>query len=367
MKNTLLLLMASAFILLVSCQKKQDGFVIKGHLENNNDVWVFLQKRDNGKFVKLDSVQVKDAAFTFKGKVDMPEMHYITIKGKDGGFPFFIENATMEATLYADSIEKSKLTGSASHEQFMGYRKLEDGYNAKMEQFYQLYEQANANNDTAGASKAERSYDSVQKAQNDFTYGYILKNGKSIVAPFLALSNAYAYDLGQLKSINKAMDASLANSEYVKRLTEREKTLENVQVGKPAPDFTLNDTTGKPISLSAFKGKVVLLDFWASWCRPCRGENPNVVKAFKKYSAKGFTVLGVSLDDNKAHWTKAIADDGLTWTHVSDLGGWGNAVARQYGVMSIPANFLLDKNGVIVASGIHGDEYAAQIEKALAQ
>jgi peroxiredoxin len=125
--------------------------------------------------------------------------------------------------------------------------------------------------------------------------------------------------------------------------------------GQVAPDFTLNDVNDKPVALSSFRGKVVLLDFWASWCGPCRKENPNVVAAYNKFHSKGLEILGVSLDDNKSNWQQAIAKDGLTWTHVSDLEGWQSKAAQLYGVQSIPANFLLDKDGKIIAKDLRGE------------
>jgi peroxiredoxin len=125
-------------------------------------------------------------------------------------------------------------------------------------------------------------------------------------------------------------------------------------VNKPAPDFTLPDVTGKAVSLSSFKGKYVLVDFWASWCGPCREENPNVVKAYQQFSNKNFTVLGVSLDREKEPWLKAIKNDGLSWTHVSDLKFWDSMVVPLYGFDGIPYNVLIDPNGVIIGEGLRG-------------
>jgi peroxiredoxin len=138
-----------------------------------------------------------------------------------------------------------------------------------------------------------------------------------------------------------------------------------VEPGQPAPDFTMNDTTGKAFQLSSLKGSFVLVDFWASWCRPCRAENPNVVAAFNKFKGKGFTVLGVSLDSEREKWLKAIATDHLTWNHVSDLAGWKNQAAQLYGVMSIPGNFLLDKEGKIVAANLRGEALEQKLTELL--
>jgi thiol-disulfide isomerase/thioredoxin len=134
-------------------------------------------------------------------------------------------------------------------------------------------------------------------------------------------------------------------------------------VGRPAPVFTQADTKGKPVALSSFKGQYVLVDFWASWCGPCREENPNVLKSYRAYHSKGFMVLGVSLDDEKRPWIEAIRKDGMPWMQVSDLKGWKNSVAVMYGIEGIPMNYLLDKNGIIVAKGLRGDD----LEKKLAE
>jgi peroxiredoxin len=136
-------------------------------------------------------------------------------------------------------------------------------------------------------------------------------------------------------------------------------------MGSVIPDFEQNDVDGKPVNIKSFRGKYVLIDFWASWCGPCRGENPNVVSAFKKYSSKNFTVLGVSLDKSKEPWVQAINNDGLTWTHVSDLKGWTNAVAQKFGINSIPQNFLIDPNGVIIGKNLRGPDLDAKLESVI--
>ena len=146
-------------------------------------------------------------------------------------------------------------------------------------------------------------------------------------------------------------------------LQNRVSILKSVEVGQVAPDFTMNDSTGKPVMLSSLKGKVLLVDFWASWCMPCREENPNLVALYGKYHPKGFDIFGVSFDSKRDRWLKAIADDSLTWTHVSDLSGWDNAAGKLYGIRSIPSNVLLDTTGVIIAKNLRGDDLKVKLEE----
>jgi peroxiredoxin len=148
-------------------------------------------------------------------------------------------------------------------------------------------------------------------------------------------------------------------------LAERAEILKRVAVGQKAPDFTLNDPEGNPVSLSSLQGKYVMIDFWASWCRPCRQENPNVVRMYNKYRDKGFEILGVSLDEDRNKWVKAIEDDQLTWTHVSDLQRWGSAPGKLYGVNSIPHTVLIDPAGIIIANNLRGAALEQKLQEIL--
>jgi len=359
------LLLAVLFSAISCGTKKTDGYTIEGTITGVDAGWVFLQKREENKSITADSVEVKGGKFTFAGKVELPEMYYLKLEDIEGVLPFFIENSTITLKVYADSLDKSTVTGSATHDVYIAYQKEETVFGQKTEELYNNYMKAKEAKDSLAVVKIEAEYDSVEKAQSAYTKDYIIKNGKSVVAAYLAISNAYAYSLEDLKAINKAMDPSIANSKYVKNLAAREITLMAVAPGQQAPEFTMADTLGTELSLSSLKGKVVLIDFWASWCGPCRAENPNVVAAYKKFNSKGFTVLGVSLDTDKFKWKEAIAKDGLTWSHISDLKGWYNTVAKQYGVMSIPANFLIDKEGKIIANGLRGEDLIKKIEEVL--
>ena len=188
------------------------------------------------------------------------------------------------------------------------------------------------------------------------------------MAPFLLNQRAYRMDdPKELEAIINGFDPKLSGLSYTKDLQATLKIKKATAVGEIAPDFTQNDPNDKPVSLSDFRGKVVLVDFWASWCGPCRKENPNVVEAYNKFKNKGFTVLGVSLDrpTDKDKWLKAIEDDKLTWTHVSDLKYWDNEVARQYGIRSIPSSLLIGKDGKILAKNLRGEDLHTELKKLL--
>jgi peroxiredoxin len=172
----------------------------------------------------------------------------------------------------------------------------------------------------------------------------------------------------EIETYINAMDTAVANTETIKNLKERVEKMKAVAIGQKAPDFTMKDPEGNPVSLySKIGSKLLLVDFWAAWCGPCRRENPNVVKVYKEFNKKGFDVFGVSLDQKKDDWVKAISDDNLTWTHVSDLQYWNNLAARMYAVNSIPANFLLDENGTIIGRNLREEALYNKVKEVLGE
>lgn len=312
-------MVALASILMAGCQDSPKGYLINGEIDGVTEGKVYLRSFRNKMFFDVDTADIVNGKFTFSGEVEQPLLFALASDKMDSQQQLFVENREMNVSISADG-NKIEVGNSPVNDIFLSNREE--------------------------VSRRGFSIDSL-----------ITKHPDSPAAAFyLYRYFTYQLSLDDLKATRAKISPLLANNPYVKDLDGIIKQLENVRIGKVAPDFTLSDTEGKSVSLRDFRGKYVLLDFWASWCPPCRRENPNVVKAFNNYKDKNFTIIGISLDRDKKKWLKGIEDDKLTWTHLSDLKYWDSEIPALYGVRGIPANVLLDPDGVIVAKNITGDE-----------
>jgi peroxiredoxin len=323
-----------------------------------------LQKRVDAPLVTIDSALLSDGKFSFKGTVDYPEVYYLTIPATKSSVPFFIETAQIIVNIRTKDINKSKISGSKSQAEYDGYLDNLDQFNARVKESYEMYNTAKEIGDEVKAQYYDSVITVLDEQRSGFSKNFVLKNTSSWVSPYIVYRNSYTYEMEDLEQALNAFDTILSHSIYTKFMQDYLTTLKRTAVGNPYVAFAMPDSSGMEIPLSQYTGKSYLLvDFWASWCSPCRAENPNLVRLYRKYHEKGFDIFGVSFDTKRERWLKAIKDDSLTWTHVSDLQGWENKAGKLYGIRSIPANVLLDTNGTIIARNLQGENLRLKLEE----
>lgn len=281
----------------------------------------------------------------------------------------FVDKGSIQI-ITVDSFSNSVVKGSRTHDEHVKLTALLKPYTEKQAEWNKKYSELARAKDEAGMKELEQKFKELGKEIKKVQKEYVQKNPNSPYAIF-ALGDFAGWDINaeEVAPLYDMLPAAVKASPTGKTLGNRIDIAKKTSVGMMAMDFTQDDTSGVPVSLSSLRGKYVLVDFWASWCGPCRRENPNIVTAFQKYKDKGFHVLGVSLDrpGQKDRWMKAIYDDKLTWTHVSDLKFWDNAAAKQYGVQAIPYSLLLDPQGKIIAKNLRGEELQKKLAEIFGQ
>jgi len=376
-----ILLYIIALLPLMAFAQEPQPFLIKSKVGNLNAparAYLIYQLGANR---MIDSALITNGSFTFKGQIINPSAAVLVIDRNGVGLNsldttadnlnFYVDKGEFEINSQ-DSVAKAVIKGS----------KINDDNEKLLAQLKPLIEQARKikeEQDTASPAKQntaefqnamQAKHKELQIEQKATLKIFILSNPDS----YLSLLALYSVagpspDPSEVDPLYNSLSDRLKATETGKVLKKSLDALRNTAIGVTAPDFIQNDINGVPVKLSSFRGKYVLLDFWASWCGPCRQENPNVVKAYNKYKDKNFTILSVSLDkaSGKADWLAAIQNDGLSWTQVSDLKFWNNEVAALYSITSIPANFLIDPNGKIIARDLRGDDLQNTLEQVLAK
>lgn len=355
----------AGFLLLSACTSKP-GYKLSGTIDGlaSGDI-VLLEQRIDKEYVKIDSVISPDGTFDFSGSVEIPDVYYVSVPGRRGKAMIFLENNQVGFRADADTLWKPAVTGSAVHDEFETFQESINGMYVKARELYPSYQEAEKAGDEETMKRIENQIDAIENEVEEFQKVYLDENTTSFIAPYIVQNLHYGKEADEIEALLAKLDPSLQGASLVGSISRRVEVLKRVAVGMPAPEFTQNDSLGKPVSLSSFRGKFLLIDFWAAWCPPCRAENPNLVNAYQKYKNRGFEVLGVSLDNSRDRWMKAVKDDGLGWTQVSDLKYWSNEVAALYGISSIPSNLLLDPDGVIIKKNLRGEDLHSALEELL--
>ena len=355
-------------IIFISCSNKPLGVEIKGKLSNSSGEKIYVDELTTAAIIPRDSATLPaDGSFHFVIKVG--ETGFYRVRLSNNNFALLLLDSTDKIELNADAKKFSysySVKGSERSEKIAQVNMLlqKNFFTAdSLKKLYASY-QGTQQIDSIGRV-LEMQFSQMKQSELSYLKKFIDENTSSMAS--LAVIDRLSTDteMDYYIKLDKVLYKKYPNSNYVKVFHTRVSELNKLAIGTEAPEIILNTPEGKSVSLSSFRGKVVLVDFWASWCRPCRGENPNVVKAYNKFHPKGFEVLGVSLDNNKANWQKAINDDHLTWTHISDLGQWNSSVVKLYNITGIPFSVLVDKDGKIVAKGLRGEELENKLHELL--
>lgn len=365
-KIAYLLLVVVAF---AACKDK-NKFTINGKIENvGAEKQVYLFGTANNNMTVLDSTILSEKG-EFKFTKEAPIADFYRINIGQSEYIIIAQNGD-EINFKADLSDKNlgySITGAADAEKLTEFNALKQKYSAKIEAIKADFEQKVAANPTQQEALVQQITPQYMKAVEDLNAAAVKfanENSNSLVSFYaISLVNPTGNEAAIVNYAAKVSD-ELKKNPAVKNFIDKVQKLKAVQVGEQAPQFAIQSIDNKIIKLSDYKGKYVLLDFWASWCAPCRDENPNVVKAFNKYKDKNFTILGISLDKDKAAWAQAIKQDGLTWTHASELNDFEGATVKLYQVEAIPSSFLIDPSGKIIARNLRGDELDKFLSKTL--
>lgn len=376
MRNSLLLLLG--LILIFSCNPSSDGYTINGSLRGDleDGTQVFLKKiGDNNQPIEVDTTTVTEGNFEFTGASEKPELHYIFVDKAQGYTAIILENGGIDFNASIDSLGFAEIGGTPQNDYFSNY----------MEESRKISLQAKSiQEDLQRATTSGGSPESIAALQDEmrelteeyqgFEVKFVEENPNALISALLLerAANTKTLDSEVIQRLYDAFSPEIKESkpgqqviETLERLKKAEEAEKNTSIGSAAPNFSGPNPEGETLELKNLMGKATLIDFWAAWCRPCRAENPNIVSVYEKYHDKGLNVVGVSLDKTAEAWKKAIADDNLDWNHISNIAYFEDEIARLYNVDAIPAAFLLDENGVIVAKNLRGPALEEKVAELL--
>jgi len=368
-----LFLFAALFI--ISCQSSDDSkFKLDGKALGFTDgtkITVF-QIDKNNQSKAIDTLIVK--AELFSGSFDRSDelaINYLQAEGVKGTVLYFPENSDLKVTLFKDSITSSFVTGGKQNSAYKNYYDKITAFNKQKQANTERFKQARRDGDSQLASEIQAENLEISDKEKAYKILYISENSNSLFSVLLLSQMLNKKDISSVDAatLSSKFSPKVAATSVAKKLALSINSARKADVGGLAPEFSAKTPDGKTLALKDVLGKYTIIDFWASWCRPCRQENPNVVRVYNQYHNKGLNIISVSLDKagQEDRWIKAIKDDKMNWHHVSNLKGWSDPIAQQYSVRSIPATFLLDENGKIIAKNLRGNALAAKIASLLGE
>ncbi len=375
------LLVVTALTVLISCNKAgENEYIVTGTIKGIADgKSVILEVQDEtGQLKPIDTVKLEKGKFTFTGSAKEPDMHLINIETVEGKIPFILENGDIEMTINKDSINITKVTGTYNNEELNSYKEKGAAIQKKMMKFQKdntaIMQAAQQKQDTVAMNKLRKEYSKFQDEFTTQSETYVSSHPKAFISALIieGMFNQMSPDIAKITKFYNGLDKSVKDTKHGKKikknldeLSKPVATAAPIEIGTVAPEFSAPNPEGKMVSLKESKGKVTIIDFWASWCKPCRQENPNMVALYKEFHAKGLNIVSVSLDEKAEEWKKAIASDKMTWTHLSNLKDFEDPIALQYSVKLIPSIFILDASGKVVAKDVRGAELKAKIAQLL--
>lgn len=350
-----ILLFAAIACAIVACSNK-NAYTVKGNVENNdlNGQTVFIKKLVDKQLTSVDSTVIADGKFTFKGKIETPEIYYIEIS-KLGRFGFILESANIDFTI-GDGFYT--VTGTEFNSTITDFIKQRAEILKKGDAIVERYESAKADGSLTQELEGslDTEYEAVEKELQDFGSEFLKKNVNNKVGELFVSNITSRWEIKEIEELLALANEETMNSERFKDIAERLQIAKSVAIGQPFVDLEMPNPQGEIIKLSDYagKGKYVLVDFWASWCSPCRDEIPVLVDVYKKYKNKNFEIVGVSFDRDKDKWINGIAELKMTWVQMSDVKFWQSEGAKLYNVRSIPHTVLIDPQGIIIEKNLRG-------------